>query len=104
MGFLERAGEYTITASYTVHTGLPSFPFSDDKKPVGKPQHYEVTTPPVKVQVVLEEEALGPGDHARIVLMGEQKRTCLIHVPATTTQRSLLRSFWRYTERRWMAR
>jgi len=27
----------------------------DDKKPVGKSQQYEVTTPPVKVQVVLEE-------------------------------------------------
>ncbi len=49
-------GEYTITASYTVHTGLPPFPFPDDKKPVGKPQRYEVTTPPVKVQVFLEEE------------------------------------------------
>lgn len=49
-------GEYTITASYTVHTGLPPFPFPDDKKPVGKPQQYEVATPPVKVQVVLEEE------------------------------------------------
>ena len=29
---------------------------ADDKKPGGKPQQYEVTTPPVKVQVVLEEE------------------------------------------------
>ena len=46
-------GEYTITASYTVHTGLQPFPFPDDEKPVGKPQRYEITTPPVKVQVVL---------------------------------------------------
>ena len=28
-----------------------------------------------------EPEALGPGDHTRTVLMGEQKRTYLIHVP-----------------------
>ena len=49
-------GEYTIRATYSVHTGLPPFPFPDDKKPVGKPQRYEVTTPPVKVRVVLEDE------------------------------------------------
>jgi hypothetical protein len=35
---------------------LPDVTVPDDKKPVGKPQRYEVTTPPVKVQVVLEEE------------------------------------------------
>ena len=29
---------------------------ADDKNPVGKPQQYEVTTPPAKVQVLLEEE------------------------------------------------
>ena len=49
-------GEYTIKATYTVYTGLPPFPFPDDTKPVGKPQQYEVTTLPVKVQVVLEGE------------------------------------------------
>jgi hypothetical protein len=49
-------GEYTIRATFTVHTGLPSFPFHDDKNPVGKPQRYEVTTPPVKVWVVSEDE------------------------------------------------
>lgn len=49
-------GEYTITATYTVYTGLPEFPFSDDKKPIGNPKKYEVTTPPVKVKVVLEDK------------------------------------------------
>lgn len=48
-------GEYSIKASYVVHTGLPPFPFPGDEKPKGKPQKYEVTTPPVKVKVVLEE-------------------------------------------------
>lgn len=47
-------GQYTITATYTVYTGLPPFPFPDDSKPKGKPKQYEVTTPPIKVQVVLE--------------------------------------------------
>jgi len=49
-------GEYTITASYTVHTGLPPFPFPDEKNPVAKPRRYEVTTPPVKVLVMLEAD------------------------------------------------
>lgn len=49
-------GEYTIKATYTVYTGLPPFPFPDATKPVGKPQQYEVTTPPVKVRVVLKGE------------------------------------------------
>lgn len=47
-------GEYTIKATYTIYTGLPPFPFPDDKEPVGKPQQYEVMTPPVKVRVVAE--------------------------------------------------
>lgn len=47
-------GKYSIKASYVVYTGLPPFPFPNDKKPAGKPQRYEVMTPPVKVQVVLE--------------------------------------------------
>lgn len=49
-------GEYTITATYTVYTGLPPFPFPDSKKPKDKPKIYEVTTPPVKVKVVLIDE------------------------------------------------
>jgi len=48
-------GEYSIRASYVVYTGLPPFPFPGDKKPAGKSRQYEVTTPPVKVRVVLEE-------------------------------------------------
>lgn len=52
-------GEYSIRATYTVYTGLPAFPFPDRERPKGKPQQYEVTTPAVKVQVVLEE-ALRP--------------------------------------------
>jgi hypothetical protein len=36
-----------------VHTGLPPFPFPG-KKPEGEPQDFVVTTPPIKVQVVLE--------------------------------------------------
>lgn len=47
-------GEYTIKATYVVYTGLPPFPFLRDKKPAGKPHRYDVTTPPVKVKVVLE--------------------------------------------------
>ena len=54
--FWNQPGEYTIKATYTVWTGLPPFPFPGDKQPAGKPQKYEVTTPPVKVQVVLEED------------------------------------------------
>ncbi|MDF1744103.1 MAG: hypothetical protein P1V19_10420, partial [Gimesia sp.] len=46
-------GEYTITATYTVYTGLPPFPFPEKTKPKGKPQKYTVTTPPIKVKVVL---------------------------------------------------
>ncbi|QDT97417.1 hypothetical protein V144x_28920 [Gimesia aquarii] len=49
-------GEYTITATYTVYTGLPAFPLPDDKKPKNKPKKYEVTTPPVKVKVILEDK------------------------------------------------
>ncbi|MGE0610318.1 MAG: hypothetical protein AB7O62_24730 [Pirellulales bacterium] len=49
-------GDYSITATYTVYTGLPPFPFPDETKPVGKPKQYEVTTPPIKVRVVLEGE------------------------------------------------
>lgn len=48
-------GEYSIKATYVVHTGLPSFPFPGDNEPAGKPQKYEVTTPAVKVNVVLEK-------------------------------------------------
>jgi hypothetical protein len=54
--FWNEPGEYTITASYTVHTELPAFPFPDNKAPAGKPQQYTVTSPPVKVQVILEGE------------------------------------------------
>jgi glycerophosphoryl diester phosphodiesterase len=46
-------GEYSLTATYVVHTGLPPFPFPG-KKPEGEPQDFVVTTPPIKVQVVLE--------------------------------------------------
>lgn len=48
-------GEYSIRATYTVYSGLPPFPFPAEKAPTGKPQRYEVTTPPVKVRVVLEQ-------------------------------------------------
>jgi polyhydroxybutyrate depolymerase len=27
------------------------------------------------------QDTLGPGDHTRTLMMGEQKRTCLVHVP-----------------------
>ncbi|WP_339731548.1 hypothetical protein [uncultured Gimesia sp.] len=50
-------GEYTITATYTVYTGLPPFPLPDNTKPKGKPKKFNVTTPPVKVKVVLEDNA-----------------------------------------------
>jgi glycerophosphoryl diester phosphodiesterase len=48
-------GEYSIKATYTVYTGLPPFPFADDGKPAGEPQQFEISTPAVKVQVVLEQ-------------------------------------------------
>lgn len=53
-------GKYTIRASYVVYTGLPPFPFPDDKRTEGKPQRYVVTPPSITVQVVLE----GNGDDA----------------------------------------
>jgi len=53
--YWNQPGEYSITAKYVVHTGLPPFPFAGNKKPAGKPQRYEVTTPAVKVNVVLEK-------------------------------------------------
>lgn len=49
-------GEYTIKATYVVYTGLPQYPFPSNKKPVGSPKRFVVTTPPIKVQVVLEAE------------------------------------------------
>ncbi|WP_145178913.1 hypothetical protein [Gimesia aquarii] len=57
--YWSESGEYTITATYTVYTGLPAFPFPNDKKQKSKPQKYEVKTPPVKVKVVLEENEGG---------------------------------------------
>jgi len=47
-------GDYTITATYTVYTGLPPFPFPDNTEPKGKPKKYTVTTVPIRVKVVLE--------------------------------------------------
>lgn len=55
--FWSEPGEYTITAAYTVYTGLLPFPVPDDTKPKSKPKKYEVKTPPVKVNVVLEAAA-----------------------------------------------
>ena len=54
LGLRNEPGEYSITATYTVYTGLPPFPGPQSKKQDAKPQKYEVKTPPVKVQVVLE--------------------------------------------------
>jgi len=70
-------GEYRISAPYTVHTNLPPFPFplgafsgnklpgkklpgkkpQPGKEPAKKPQQYEVTTPAVKVNVVLNKKS-----------------------------------------------
>lgn len=73
--FWSEPGEYSIKATYTVFTGLPSFPFPSDAKPTGKPQRYEVTTPPVKVQVVLERAQ-------RPLIVGH--RGLLRHAPENT--------------------
>lgn len=75
-------GEYTIKASYKVHTGLPPFPFPDNKKVVGRPQQYEVTTPPVKVQVVLEGEVATAEEPTRPLIVAH--RGLLEHTPENT--------------------
>lgn len=51
-------GEYTIEASYVVYTGLPPFPFPGPEKPAKEPQRFVVTTPPVKVKVILEGDGV----------------------------------------------
>ena len=79
--FWNEPGEYMLPASYTVHTGLPRFPAPGDKKAVGKPQEYKVSTPPVKVQVVLEGGPLDPGDSTRTLTVGDLKRSYLVHIP-----------------------
>jgi glycerophosphoryl diester phosphodiesterase len=47
-------GEYTIRAVYEAYTGLPPLGSPDDEKPAEKRHRFFVTTPPIKVQVVLE--------------------------------------------------
>ena len=47
-----------------------------------------------------QPDPLGPGDHTRTLMMGEQKRTYLVHVPKATTRRSRRRSSWPCTGRR----
>lgn len=52
-------GEYSLKASYVVHTGLPPFPTPNlpgGKKPKEKRRRYEVTTTPLTVRVVLESD------------------------------------------------
>ena len=35
----------------------------------------------ILLALVAQVEPLGPGDHTRTIMMGEQKRTYLVHIP-----------------------
>jgi len=57
--FWSEPGEYEITATFTVHTGLPPSPtvFAPEKpaKKKYKPKSYTIKSEPIKVSVVLEK-------------------------------------------------
>lgn len=38
-------------------------------------------SPTNEASSTIQPETLGPGDRTRTLMMGEQKRTCLVHVP-----------------------